>query len=98
MANRLRELADSVWWCGICNTHHFVGDPCPKTRIPRKEEKEEIERLNHAHMLKYFHEEKGNMRRYTQFDEAIKHYPHVKKALEDYETARLILDVVVKDL
>ena len=49
-------------------------------------------------MLRYFWEEKGDIERYSGFDrEAIaKAYPEVLKAWDDYNTARRMLNAVLR--
>ena len=53
-------------------------------------------REEHATMLSYFHKDKGDMRRYCDFDEAIELFPEVKRALADHEYYSNVLDAVVE--
>ena len=58
----------------------------------------DTEKDKHLNYLRYFHEEKGDMRRYCKFEEAIKYFPHIEHALADYEYYKEVLDVVVMRL
>lgn len=60
-----------------------------------REHVEERERA--LEMLRYFHNEKGDMRRWTYFAEAIELFPEVKRALSDYEHAAYVLKLVLED-
>ena len=53
---------------------------------------------DHATMLAYFHEEKGDMTRYIHFDEAIDMFPQIKNALFDANYYNKVLDRMVKEL
>lgn len=51
-----------------------------------------------ARSLVYFHQEKGDMRRYCFFDQAIELFPDVKRALEAKEYADRVLDAMVEKM
>ena len=56
---------------------------------------DERTRSIHANMLIYFHTEKGDMRRYCDFENAIEEFPEIKRALQDAEYYSGILDALV---
>jgi len=49
----------------------------------------------HLDMLKYYHQERGDMRRYSRFDEAIKLFPDIKRALADADYYSNVLNMMV---
>jgi len=57
-----------------------------------------IERTEHATMLAYFHEEKGDMTRYVDFETAIELFPHIKRAKADADYYVKILDALMKEI
>ena len=48
------------------------------------------------YVLEYFHTEKGDMTRYCNYDEAIKLFPNIERAFNDYKYYSKILDSMIK--
>jgi len=50
---------------------------------------------DHLNSLKYFHQERGDMKRYIHFDEAIKLFPDIKRALADVDYHTNVLNMML---
>ncbi len=53
---------------------------------------------DHARMIKYFWDEKGDVTRYVYWDECKHLFPDVEKAVRDYEYSLTVLKLVIGDL